>query len=270
MPKESGQQEIIQLIMQATDLSAREVSIYVKALGLPPLPVTLFAKQCGISRQNAYNILAQLEAKGLVLNSSNITGRYVQMVSPEYLKTVLDQKIQLLQKQKSILPEALAALKNKEYAGPVHKARVSYYDGIEGVRKLYRETLLTKEKILRTCTEESAFSRLGNDFVKEYITDRMARGIHNKIIQTKPSRKLQHVYKVNKDANREFRVPPPSIVMDSLIVIFDQSVVFITLNKDEPFGTRIESTDYSATMKSWYDAIFKISTPLKKIMPGFE
>ncbi len=256
-----GQQQTIELISQLTGLSLLDTEIYVTGISLPPLPVAIFAKRCGITRQNAYNILSRLNDAGLVTNISGAAGRYVQIAPTDNIQRLVGQRLHNLSKESELLPSILSSIEKTKYSGPIKKARVSYFEGLGGIQNLYRKTLQTKEKVLRTLSHEDIFSRLGEDFTLDYIAERKKRGIHNKVIQNKPTSRFKSVYKNSILENRDYRIPPKDMIIDSVIVIYDESVVLITL-QSEIFGTHIESTDYSRTMKSWFDTIYTASKPL--------
>lgn len=258
MPEKFGQQKKIQDLLTLLGLNAMEQKMYLHGISLPPRPVSALAKYIGTTRPNAYNVVKSLEDKGLCWNLGGEYGRKIMFAEPEKLLVLYSNKIKELQSIEADLKVVSTELKSKKYAGPIVQPRVQYFEGVEGVRKLYSDSLTTKEKLIRTAVYQGIYERFGKSYVDNYIQERYKRKIKNKILYAQSLAVFNKNYEPDPTSNREVRIPPKSINFDSMIMIYDSRVAIITMDK-EIFGTLIESVDYSNTMKSWFDTIWGLS-----------
>jgi hypothetical protein len=140
----------------------------------------------------------------------------------------------------------------------VIQPRVQYFQGTEGVKKLYTDSLTSKDKLIRTAVYEGIYERFGTEYVTNYIKERYKQNIQNKILYAESLGVFNQKYESDPTNNRQVRIPPTSINFDSMIMIYDSRVAIITM-ANEIFGTLIESVDFSNTMKSWFDTIWDMS-----------
>lgn len=258
MPTKFGQQKKINELLGLLGLNPLEQSMYLNGISMPPRPVSALAKQTGATRQNAYNVVRSLQEKGLCWNLGGEYGRKIMFAEPDKLMELYASQLKKLSSIESELKSASKELAQKKYTGPIVQTRVQYFEGIEGVRKLYSDSLTTKEKLIRTAVYQGIYERFGREYVDNYIQERYKRKIKNKIMYAHPLERFNALYEPDPTNNREVRIPPKSVNFDSMIMIYDSRVAIITMAK-EIFGTLIESVDYSNTMKSWFDTIWGIS-----------
>lgn len=258
MPTDFGQQGNTAQILAKLGLNDIEQRVYLFGIKIPPMVVSALSKQVGLTRSNAYNIISSLQEKGLCWNLGAEYGRKIKFAEPEKLMSLYQNKIIALKEIESDVRKISESLKTETYAGPVIQPRVQYFQGTEGVKKLYSDSLTSKEKLIRTAVYQGIYERFGHTYVDDYIKQRHARGIKNKILYAESLEQFNKNYAPDPTKNREVRIPPNSISFDSMIMIYDSRVAIITMEK-EIFGTLIESVDFSNTMKSWFDTIWNIS-----------
>ncbi len=258
MPTEFGQRDSTALILGKLGLSEIEQKIYLYGISVPPLAVSALAKQAGLTRSNAYNIIDSLQSKGLCWNLGAEYGRKIKFAGPEKLISLHQEKISALKELEKDVENLSNILKENKYSGPVVQPRVQYFQGTEGVKKLYTDSLTSKDKLVRTAVYEGIYERFGTEYVANYIKERYKRGIQNKILYAESLGAFNQKYESDPTNNRQVRIPPQSINFDSMIMIYDSRVAIITM-ANEIFGTLIESVDFSNTMKSWFDTIWEIS-----------
>jgi hypothetical protein len=172
--------------------------------------------------------------------------------------SLYEEKIAAFKELEKEIKNLTATLKDKKYEGPITEPRVQYFKGTEGVKKLYTDSLSSKDKSIRTAVYEGMYERFGTEYVTNYIKDRYKLGIKNKILYAESLEGFDSKYGSDPTHNREVRIPPKTINFDSMIMIYDSRVAIITMT-NEIFGTLIDSVDFSNTMKGWFDAIWNIS-----------
>lgn len=258
MPTKIGRQEKISLILSKLGLNELDQKVYLYGITVPPLAVSALAKQVGITRSNAYNVIESLQSKGLCWNLGAQYGRKIMFAEPEKLIDLYEEKISEFKRLEQDIKNISKELKSKKYDGPITQPRVQYFRGTEGVKKLYSDSLSTKDKLIRTAVYEGIYERFGKEYVTDYIKSRYKLGIKNKILYAEPLKGFDKKYEADPTHNRDVRVPPKSINFDSMIMIYDSRVAIITM-ANEIFGTLIDSVDFSNTMKGWFDTIWGIS-----------
>ncbi len=258
MPTEFGQQNNTALILSRLGVTEIEQRVYLQGITSPPLVVSALAKLTGLTRSNAYNVIESLEEKGLCWNLGAEYGRKIMFAGPEKLLSLHSEKLSDLKKLEADVKKLSESLGKKKYKGPIVQPRVQYFEGTEGVKKLYRDSLTSKEKLVRTAVYEGIYERFGKEYVTNYIKDRSKWGIKNKILYAESLEGFNKKYEADPTNNREVRIPPKSINFDSMIMIYDSRVAIITM-AHEIFGTLFESVDFSNTMKGWFDTIWSIS-----------
>ncbi|MCF7865416.1 MAG: hypothetical protein K9M11_02850 [Candidatus Pacebacteria bacterium] len=258
MTKEFGQQKKTIEILSKLGLNEGERNVYLYGIKMPPIPVSTLAKHVGITRPNAYNILALLQEKGLCWNLGAQYGRKIMFAPPEKILTLYQKKLTELTALEDEVKKMSTSLKDKKYTGPIVQPRVQYFQGVEGVKKLYFDSLTTKEKLIRTAVYKGTNERLGRAFTDDYIRHRYGAGIKNVLLYAKSMAEFNKDYEHDPTFNRDVRVPPKTVNFDSTIMIYDSRVAIITMS-DDMFGTLIESVDFSNTMKGWFDTIWNNS-----------
>ncbi len=258
MPTKIGQLKNNAEILNKIGLNEMEQGMYLYGITVTPLPVSALAKQIRITRSNAYNVIQSLQSKGLCWNLGGEYGRKIMFAGPEKLLELYNETVSGLKDLGPQLKSLSDDLKKHKYSGPVVQPRVQYFEGNEGVKKLYSDSLSTKDGLIRTAVYQGIYERFGEEYVDNYIKERYRRRIKNKILYAHPLEVFNKNYEPDPTNNREVRIPPKSINFDSMIMIYDSRVAIITMS-NEIFGTLIESVDYSNTMKGWFDTIWGIS-----------
>lgn len=258
MPTNIGQHKNHKELLSRLGLNEMEQKMYLLGISIPPIAVSLLAKQLGTTRSNAYNIVSSLQDKGLCWNLGGEYGRKIMFAGPEELLSLFQNQISDLKNLETDIQTLSKDLKKKKYSGPITQPRVQYFEGTEGVKKLYSDSLTATDGLIRTAVYEGIYERFGEEYTTQYIKERYRKNMTNKILYAKPLKDFEKMYEFDPTKRREVRVPPKSINFDSMIIIYDSKVAIITMTH-EIFGTLIDSLDYSNTMKSWFDTIWDIS-----------
>ncbi len=126
--------------------------------------------------------------------------------------------------------------------------------GAEGVKLLFRKTLDSKNKELRTALSGKPLVYLaGKEFAEDYITKRCAAKIALKSL-----RFSSEYAEPQKGAYKEVRKAPPEISIEDSVVIWDDYVALFNAKKLS--GIIIEDAQNAKLMKSWFDFIWSKSS----------
>lgn len=243
---------ILQEELKAIGLDGDESVVYTAALELGPATVLEIARKTGLNRTTLYAVTDRLIEKRLIAKSPNGKRTVFTAEPPEKMALLLKEK---LAKLDDILPE-LISLGRK---GTV-KPKMKYYEGLEGIKTIYRDSLQSKDKTLLAFVGVERLnvrSRVLTAFWEnEYITARKKGGIHGKLIV--PDNAEGRAFKA-KDAasNRECRmVPASSYNFEGEVLIYDDVVCFISYTEDEEFALSLESKAIAKTLRMIWQIVW--------------
>lgn len=154
-------------------LNKNQAETYLALLELGQTGVIALSKKTGIKRTTLYDILVELEKKQLVAQTKKAKKRFFLALEPENLEKILEEKKDKLGK----LMPALKALVNTSGTKPV----IRYYEGLSGIKEVYRDTLNYSGELL-AFVAENIFDKLGKDFADEYKAKRKKSNIRVRIL----------------------------------------------------------------------------------------
>ncbi len=238
--------------LEQIGLKKSQIDSYLALLQMGEATIQEIANKTKIKRTTVYSILDGLIAKGLAIFIDKGQHRYYYAENPKkvliYFK---DQKQNLEHREKKfseVLPE-LASLYNISGTKP----KIRFYEGVEGLKQVFEETLILKpnEEILAIATAATIHEVLGDEWVDNYLSFRVKGKIKQKaIVEDSPlGRKHQ---KNDKKENRITRlVPKEKFPFANEINIFGNKVMIASF-KDQ-IGVIIESADVARTWKAIFE-----------------
>jgi HTH-type transcriptional regulator, sugar sensing transcriptional regulator len=233
--------------LQQLDLTGKKADVYLACLELGSATVIEIAKKAGIKRTTAYDILMDLIQKGLVSETSKGKKRLFIGEDPEKIKKDLQSKERLLS-------EILPLLKSVYNVRGV-KPKIRYYEGIEGIKETYNDTLKYSGEILAFASED-VVKILGSDWVTKYVSNRVKKGIHAKAIMPASEIISKDYYLKDQEHLRTSKLIDPKKYPFSMeINIYGHSKVSLMSSKEQ-MGIVIESTEIYNTMKLIFDLIW--------------
>lgn len=231
-------------ILQKLGLSDREAKVYLSLLELSQATVTKVSRKAGINRTTGYDILDSLAHKNLVRLSGKEPKEVYVAESPEKLIVMLEQRLSETEKQLETAKEYLPQLKTLHTDNK--RANVKFYEGIEGLKEVYEDTLTSKEKILAVAAYEDMHATLGSYFPK-YYKRRAEKGISAKGIVPKTEFTLERMT-YNKEEKREAAVLPKEIFdITPDIEVYDNKMMIASWR--DKLGIIIESAEIAHAMK---------------------
>ena len=119
--------------------SEKEVVVYLALLSLGKGTVTQISRKAGINRPTGYHVLASLSTKELVKVSGKEPKQEYVAESPDQIEKMLLKKIEndqtYINEARKIIPEL------KSMHNVVDRPKVLFYEGREGMEKVYEDTL---------------------------------------------------------------------------------------------------------------------------------
>ncbi len=236
-------------------LSEKEAKVYLALLQLGTSVVSDVSRTSKINRSTSYVLLETLAKRGLVSISTTKKLRLYTAAAPERIVQLLEERVkastELLGHAHSVLPELKSIYKG---VGP--KPKVSYFEGTEGIRSVYEDTLTSPETILAYASIENMHAALPGYF-PDYYQRRSKRGIHIQSVHPDTPEARERVKYDRKEDRTSALVPSNEYAFSPEINIYDNKIAFMSLK--EKFGLIIESQELATAMKkvftlSWKEA----------------
>ncbi|MFA7319157.1 MAG: helix-turn-helix domain-containing protein [Parcubacteria group bacterium] len=226
----------------------KEAHVYLTLLSFKKATAYLIHQKSGLKKSTAYVILENLVKKGFALKIPQPKkSLYIAKSPTECIKTFQEK----LNEAKDILPEMMAIQKKDE-----EKVSVSYFEGVEGIKEVYNDTLKYNGEFVAFGSEDVVKS-LGYRWMDQFIQDRVRKNISVRAIV--PTTKYFKDELFHKDESELRAIKfinqeeyPFSIEID----VYGNSKVSLISGK-ENMGAIIESSEVHNTMKLIFEILWK-------------
>lgn len=221
-------------------LNEKEARVYLASLELGDSPVSDIALRAKINRVSCYDILGKLLKRGFISTYTKQKIKYFAATDPDTIQVDARQRYMNF---KAALPSL------RRLHGKTSHPRIRYYEGIEGIKKVYADTLTAKTELLNYADSKTIREYWPN-YDAEYVKERVKRKIYLRGIS--PLDKYGEAVKAkNKDTYREIRLVKPSeFSFANEINIYEDKVSIISFGKDELVGMIIESPEIADTQRA--------------------
>ncbi len=249
----------IKKTLEFVGFSDKEVSVYLALLSLGKGTVTQISKKAGINRPTGYHVLASLESKELVKVSGKEPKQEYVALSPDQIEKMLLKKIEndqiFIREARKIIPE-LKSIHNIS-----DRPKVSFYEGRDGIERVYEDTLTSSEPIRAYASVENMHEGLPGYF-PEYYKRRAGKGIAIRaIIPDSPTGRERKNFD-NKEMRESALVPRKMFDFIPEINIYDNKVMIASWR--EKLGIIIESSEIADAMKKIYELSWSEAKRLDK------
>ncbi len=226
-------------ILENIGLADKEAKVYLSALELGSSPVSKIAAKAKINRVTTYDILEKLVKKGLINFFIKNKIKFFSATDPETM-------VSEFKKRATELANALPDLK-RLHGDTIHP-HVRYFEGLEGIKAIYADTLSSKSEILNYCDSQEIRS-LWPTYDQEYVSERVKKKISLRGIA--PDDEYgKRVHENDQESLREIRlVSKEKFNFTNEINIYDDKVAIISF-KDELIGMIIESHEIAQTQRA--------------------
>lgn len=228
--------------------SEKEVLVYLALLELGKGTVTQISRKAGINRPTGYHILASLEAKELVKVSGKEPKQEYVAESPNQIEIMLLKKIErdqaFIKEARKIIPEL------KSIHNVADRPKVLFYEGREGLEKVYEDTLTSREPIRAYASVENMHMGLPGYF-PEYYKRRAGKGIAIRAIIPNTETGRERKGFDSKEMRQTALVPKDVFDFSPEINIYDNKVMIASWR--EKLGIIIESHEIADAMKKVYE-----------------
>lgn len=237
-------------------LTDKEAKVYLACTEKGTTVVSIIAQAAGINRVTTYDILEKLKQKSLVSYYTKNKIKYFNSINPEILLEEFEKRTADL---RSSLP------KFKTLTGEINHPRIRYFEGIEGIKEIYADTLNSTTKILNY-SNSAEIRKIWPNYDKEYVEKRAKKKIFLKGIS--PRDKEGEIVKAeNQKYYREIRLMPQNeFQFTNEINIYDDKVSIISF-KDELIGMIIESSEIANSQRAIFNMCWQLAAMIENGLP---
>ena len=249
MTKENRENNELKNLLIDVGLKEKEADVYLAILALGQGTASKIARRAHIVRTTVYDVLSSLFDKGLVTLTGKEPKQEYVAESPDNLKIYLESE---LGKRKTDLEDAkhdlIPQLKSIHNVG--NRPKVMFYEGEEGMRRVYEDTLTSSEPI-------RAYADIGNmyrglpGYFPEYCKRRAEGNIKIRAIipNSKEGRERKNC---DQEELRESALVPESMFhFTPEINIYDDKVMIASWR--EKLGIIIVSEEIAEAMKTIFE-----------------
>ena len=247
--------------LQKLGLAKKEAIIYIAALELGAAsPVSTIAKKANILRTTAYNILNSLTQKGVVVSYDKNGTQYYEALPPAKLVAFLKEESQRLARLADEADKLVPEL-NTHYRALTGRPRVYFYEGDEGLIRVYEETLTSHEEILAYASDQANQDAIPWYFPK-YYKRRAAKNIPIRaIFPDTPKDRERHALD-SKELRRSRIVPKEKLDFSPEINFFDNKIMIADWK--EKLGIIIESKEIAKVFKQTFELAWEAAGKYEK------
>lgn len=228
--------------------SANESAVFLALLGLGRGTVSQITRKAGLNRTTGYDILDSLVAKGLVSVSGKEPKQEYLAESPDHLISILEKQAKEAEQRISSIKKIIPELKSMHNVRG--RPKVRFYEGIEGLKDVYEDTLTSHEEIRAYANPIEMHEGLVGYFPK-YYERRSQKNIFIRGIipdsQIARHRKSKDV----EEKRNSMLVPMDKYNFIPEINIYDNKIMIASWR--EKLGIIIESAEIADAMKKIYE-----------------
>lgn len=229
-------------------LKEKEADVYLAILSLGQGTASQIARGAHIVRTTVYDILSSLFDKDLVTLTGKEPKQEYVAESPDNLKIYIESELGKMQTDledaKNVLIPQLKSIHNVG-----NRPKVMFYEGKEGLERVYEDTLNSREEILAYASVEDVNLALPNYF-PFYFKRRAEKGIPIRAIFPE-SPEARARANLDKEEKRTSVIIPKKYGFHPEINIYDDKVMIASWR--EKLGITIESTEIADMMKKVFE-----------------
>ncbi len=249
MSKIAKKQPVLDQILERAGLSPRQTEVYCVLLKLGKGTVAEVMREAKMNRTTGYSVLDSLVGKGLVSISGKEPKQEYVAESPdrllEYLKREAYESQARVKEVGDLIPE-LKSMHN--VAG---RPKVMFYEGLEGIERVYEDTLTSHEEIRAYANIEDIPMRAMSHYFPNYFKRRAAKGIPARGIAPANAAAFGHAKRDKEELRQMAIVPADKYYFSPETCIYDDKIMIASWK--ERLGIIIQSKEIADFMKSVFE-----------------
>lgn len=240
-------------ILIRNGLSEKEAEVYLAVLEAGEINISHISKKTKIKRTSIYNVVDNLQKKGVVSILHRHGIQYVSALPPQVLIDRFKTSASMAEK---ILPDLL----QMAYTSPI-KPRVRYHQGLQGLEEVLKEFSYSKTQSMVITDYEKMPDELLKFIQKEIVPERIKRKVRTKFIvpNNKASKTMQENDESHYGDTRAIEFNEEGNPIE--ILLFDSSKIgFLSFPKGERFALIIDSVAIYTTLQHIFEVLWRFGS----------
>jgi len=239
-------------LLEQLGLNNKEAKIYLSLLEFGPANITKIAKKSGIKRTTVYSFLNNLKNHGFVVEIINGAVKLYDVADPRELERTIERQKEIVSQ---ITPELFSILEEREEK---EKPKVRFYEGIDGIKKVYEDTLDQPigSEILAYAGFESIYEVVPESFLNSYVKRRVKKKISARGFLPIDNYSKIHIKENKKELRKVIALPADKFPMTNEINIYQNKVAIISFKKDK-IGIIIESEEIAKNQRVIFNLLWE-------------
>ncbi len=250
----------IEQVLKELGLTDKEPAAYLELIKLSgPQPASVIAQRLKLNRTTVYKTLIKLAGIGLVTKTmKHGIICFIAEDADKNLESLLLKKKKGLDFVTQLLTEAMPEIKEMQKEESL-TPKMRYYEGFEGVKRVYEDTLVEKQDIYAFENVEHMSFEIQDYLWNDYVPRRAEKGIFAYVITPKTTGNVKF-RKDDKKSNRQTKfIPLEDFPVEIEINIYGKKTSFFSYKHDEMFGVILESATIANSMRAIFNLCWKIS-----------
>lgn len=235
--------------LQQIGLEEKQAMIYVACLELGESSIKEIAKKAEIKRTTLYDIIDEMIAAGFIKTTTRGKKKRFLATEPNELQLIVKKRASLLEQ---VLPQ-LNSMNNSGKSKP----KVWFYEGREGLKEAYADTLKYNSELLSFASEHIV-GALGKDWTEDYLKKRAKKEIHVRAIMPNTEFLSQEIIARDREQLRMTKTIDPKKYPFSIeINIYGRQKVALMSSREET-ALIIEGAEIYNTMKLIFEFFWDV------------
>jgi len=250
----------LQQVLQEMGLSNSESKIYIQLVRSAGVqPASTLAQRLRMNRTTVYKSLLKLVKMGLVTKTMKhgIICFFTENPKKE-IEQALKLKEERLKLTNQFFLEALSDLKFLEKE-QLSLPKVRVYEGLEGIKRVYEDTLLEGETIYAFENVDDMDPKVREFIMNSYVPRRTEKNLFAYVIT--PESQQNIVFRDNDEncARKTRFLPNMDFPVEVEVNIYGKKIAFFSYRNHDMFGVIIESNPISRSMKAVFNICWKMA-----------
>lgn len=247
-------------------LTEKEATLYEHLLKKGAATAGELIELSGLKRGITYAVLYSLEHKKLIRSFEKGSKTTFQVEPPAKLQDLVEHKKQQVEIMENSVKHVIKDL-TSQYKLAVGKPTVQYFEGEEGLEKVFADIYSPKEDAVYGCVDlEKADAVFPQHIVKKYIPLRVKNNLKavSFVGDSTQSRKLkpkdtEHLRETHLLDKKEYPLPAE-------IDVYEDKISMMSFDKGNFIGLIIENKDFAETLRSIFKYAVDKARKEEKIM----
>lgn len=244
--------EKIAEILEDLGISQKAVKVYLACLEMGTATVHEIASKADLKRTTVYHLVDELKEFGLINENIKKGKTIIIPENPHILDSISEDKLRQAKINSEKINTAIPSLMGI-YNLPSNKPKVKFYEGIEGIKKVYHNIFMDGHDIYGFSDYDKMLSTMDPKYMFDLAKKRASKNIFFYNIAM-PSKWNKKIMGLNKKDKREIKIIK-NVKFETEINIYGNKVAIISFKK--PYsGIIMEDKAISQTHLSLWKALW--------------